>query len=229
MKRHTSSNLLAAEHDSINLSFDFDLLNGVLNLSPALAQHLNCPNRRLIFSTFMMMIPKSDYHSVYRIHQLIGDYFKHQKKLRFHTQFILVHSIKTERSEPYRLLREIRLKPTSETNRTLICENKCIDVSNLHFEQGVFFDLNLPKAYQRRKAYLMRPFKAVLPQYQNVLSERELEVLRVWKEVDSAALAAKQLGISVRTLHTHLANMRKRLNVRRSMDIITHVKKNGWL
>ncbi len=60
-------------------------------------------------------------------------------------------------------------------------------------------------------------------------TDRQLEVLRVWSETDSPRLAAQKLDIELRTLETHLKNVRKRLGVRRTLDAVLYARENGWI
>ncbi|HMQ86285.1 MAG TPA: helix-turn-helix transcriptional regulator [Flavilitoribacter sp.] len=60
-------------------------------------------------------------------------------------------------------------------------------------------------------------------------TERQLEVLRIWSETDSPKLAAQKLDIELRTLETHLKNVRKRLGVRRTLDAVLYAREQGWI
>ena len=55
-------------------------------------------------------------------------------------------------------------------------------------------------------------------------TERELEVIRVWGETFSNELACKRLGISKGTLAVHLRNMRRKLGVRRTVEVLKHLE-----
>ena len=56
-------------------------------------------------------------------------------------------------------------------------------------------------------------------------TKRELEVIRIWGETFSNELSCKRLGISKGTLEVHLRNMRRKLGVRRSVEVLKHLEK----
>lgn len=63
----------------------------------------------------------------------------------------------------------------------------------------------------------------------NVLSEREIEVLRAARDGLSDEESAEKLGISVRTVRFHFTNVRAKLNVKTRAQIFAYVSSMGIL
>mgnify|MGYP002867593923 CR=1 FL=1 len=60
-------------------------------------------------------------------------------------------------------------------------------------------------------------------------TERELQVLRVWALTNTARDAAGRLDLAQRTIEAHLKNMRRKLGVKRSMDVMLYARDRGWV
>lgn len=65
------------------------------------------------------------------------------------------------------------------------------------------------------------------PTLQSNLSEREKEVVEYLREGMSHQEVADELGLSLYTIRRHVANIKSRLGVSRTMQIIAVLKKNG--
>lgn len=117
---------------------------------------------------------------------------------------------------------------SQETDQTLL-HAFCMDVDWLYSGDQLTFQVvrsgnavfDVPTAQQH--------FSNVLTDRLVHFSERQLQVLRLWSELDSPKEVADRLHIKVRTLETHLKNARKKLNVRRTLDVVMYAKKNGLL
>lgn len=66
-----------------------------------------------------------------------------------------------------------------------------------------------------------------VPENINVLSEREIEVLRFFAEGLSAKEIAEKLFISARTVETHKANILGKLDMKNSVDLVKYAIKQG--
>jgi DNA-binding NarL/FixJ family response regulator len=64
---------------------------------------------------------------------------------------------------------------------------------------------------------------------QEALSQRELEVLKLVAEGKSSKEIAEHLFISVTTVHNHRANIKKKLNVRKNIDLLKYAIRKGYI
>ena len=71
--------------------------------------------------------------------------------------------------------------------------------------------------------------KAGLPRQGDELSEREREVLRDVARGYSNKEIATRLGISVKTVETHKANLQDKLGLRGRAEIVRYALRQGWL
>ncbi len=69
--------------------------------------------------------------------------------------------------------------------------------------------------------------KTLLPE--NVLSEREMEVLREAARGLANKEIARRLGVSVRTVHTHLGNIFSKLQVGSRTEAVLQALRRGWV
>jgi DNA-binding NarL/FixJ family response regulator len=67
------------------------------------------------------------------------------------------------------------------------------------------------------------------PLPENVLSEREMEVLREAARGLANKEIARRLGVSVRTVHTHLGNIFSKLQVGSRTEAVLQALRRGWV
>ncbi|MEN0050612.1 MAG: LuxR C-terminal-related transcriptional regulator [Bacteroidota bacterium] len=224
---------LSKKHDKVlashNISFQMNILNGDLSMSTALASLIGIDNLEANYNVFMDLIPKAEFPSIHGIHQILLVFFNKHEDVKYKCRFNVIHTMLLKNGRRIRLLRAIYFLPSSTFNHRPICYNDCVDVTNIHFKQGVHFDIQLPVQLEGERIKMMRYFNNVLPVKPKPFSDRELEILKVWKDLDTTGKAANALGISERTLETHLRNMRRKLQVKRSMDVVLHARDQGWI
>ena len=221
-----NDNKVLASH---NVSFQMNILNGDLVMSNALASLLGEDKLKTNYNIFMDRIPKIEFAVIHGIHQILLVFFNTHEEVKYKCRFNIVHSILSKNGNPIRLLRELYFLPAEASNHLPICYNNCVNITNVHFTKGVHFDIQLPNHMKSKRAKMMEYFKPVLERNDRPFSERELEILKTWKDMAVIDKAAENLGISVRTLETHLRNMRRKLQVKRSMDVVLHAKDHGWI
>jgi DNA-binding NarL/FixJ family response regulator len=61
-----------------------------------------------------------------------------------------------------------------------------------------------------------------------ILSGREVDVLRLLTKGYNLEQIGKQMGVTFHTARTHLRNIRKKLDVHNTLDLLSHAKKNGF-
>jgi|GEM_PF-4823330 len=99
----------------------------------------------------------------------------------------------------------------------------CLDITSHSIQNDITFQINphLPEL-QHRLAQLLLP--QPLP-----LTARQVEVLRAITKEETVEAAAQYLLIETRTLEKHLQNIRKKLNVKRTLDAALICKTAGIL
>lgn len=213
-----------------NFSFLLDLIQAQIQFSPALAHYLGYSGN--IISSFHVLgiVPKEEYAKLNRVHRLLQKIYESNPTICLQAKFILIHSVNRVGSGPLRILRELYFVRTKLGNsKVLYCYNNCVDITNLHFTKGILFDAVFPKHLAHERAEILQRFEPILNTQALCFSKRQLEVIQVWAEMDSLALAARRLNISVRTMETHLRNMRQKIGVRRTIDVLLLAKDNGWV
>jgi DNA-binding NarL/FixJ family response regulator len=85
-----------------------------------------------------------------------------------------------------------------------------------------------PSVIQRAVEKLSRP-GATLEAAPERLSERELDVLRLAAQGKTNRVIGRQLGISERTVHSHLMNIFSKLNVNTRTEAALKAVRLGWL
>ncbi len=227
-----TSNQSWEKYQAPKTGFDFCfLLNVTRNevvFQPLLAEYLGYADKEIDYAKFTQLIPKEEYSKLHRIHRMLLIFYERFKELRHQSRFILIHRLVQADGKLLYFLREIYFLPQIE-GQAVWCRNNCVDISNVPFSKGIQFDVYLLQASDRNRRAILRLFKPVLDTEVSCFSSRQLEVLKTWEETDSIALAANRLNISTRTMETHLRNMRRKVGVRRTMDVLLLAKERGWV
>jgi DNA-binding NarL/FixJ family response regulator len=61
-----------------------------------------------------------------------------------------------------------------------------------------------------------------------ILSDREVDILKLLSTGHNLNDIARQMGITYHTARTHQRNIRKKLDVHNTLDLLSHAKKNGF-
>lgn len=211
---------------SEGFSFHLYLLKDEVEFSLKLRKYLGF-EQAIRYIDFVAMIPKEEKKTVLRVHRLMGKFRETHPNLSRSSRILLLHSLINNQKKKVRILREITMLPDRHT----VCTNRCIDLTNLNLGTGVQFDLNfmppIPTKSIHKRALAF--FDPIHQNSERCFSSRQLEVLKVWSEYDSASIVAEQLNITIRTLETHLKNMRERIGARRTMDVLLFAKDRGWV
>ena len=120
------------------------------------------------------------------------------------------------------------LSNSYDINQGLICAH-CMDISSLSCEEKVSFKVWKSSEATFDLESIQRHFTKSLSEQAVCFTDRQLDVLRAWSELDSAKLVAERLQIEIRTIETHLKNARKRLECRRTMDAVLYARGHGWI
>lgn len=93
-------------------------------------------------------------------------------------------------------------------------------------EGGIYLD---PKLSEKLVDSAVRKLPSEATDEESLLSEREMEVLRLIAWGHSNAEIATQLHLSVRTVETYKERLMKKLGLRSRTDIVHYAVRRGWL
>lgn len=173
------------------------------------------PDERQTLAKFMRRI--QDFLQVYKC------------KIDTMTVFTLAHRIRRVDGDYIKILRRIYPWFTDEQSNIRLYICLCTDITAHHAIDKITFDVMLHPDTKITKKEALDYFADLLSDEPIRFTEREMDVIRIWSETDSAKLAAERLNITVRTVETHLKNARKKLEVRRTLDVVMYAKEKGWL
>lgn len=142
----------------------------------------------------------------------------------FNFPFTIAHQMKRADGTYIKVLRKMCPLLKGDSNNLWIYTNHCFDISTHCSVQKITFDVVLPQNSAHTKDQVLAYFSDLTTEKPIEFSEREVEVIKVWSEMDSAKLAAERLGVTLRTLETHLKNCRKKLGTRRTLDVVIYAK-----
>lgn len=143
--------------------------------------------------------------------------------------FITGHRLKKSNGDFLKVLRYTQPVWFDLENNLLILNNLCMDVSSHKLETGITFDVQLPPQVTHSRSEVLHFFHNVFAKAQAPFSPRELSVLKTLVSFNSIRAAAEQLAITERTFETHLKNIRKKVDMNRTMDVVLLAMSKGWI
>ncbi len=160
----------------------------------------------------------------------IGDFVEKYRPEPLTLHFSMTHRIQKADKSYIKILRQMYPFLMDKNHKLLIYFCLCIDITSLvEVKERISFDVTIPKQATYDKSEAMEFFSDLLSGEPVAFTRRELEVIKVWSETDSSRVAAERLGITIRTLETHLKNARNKLNVRRSLDVVLYAKEHNMI
>lgn len=194
-----------------------------------MAAYLGYSKEELAQIRMQDLIHPEEYDVITRLILKIREFVRKRKVQPLHHTFIISHRLKKSNGEYIAILRHIHPFKVSEDGLFQAHYCICMDVSRHHLPDGVTFDIRDSSRPGPVDDADLRFFADILADRSQRLSERELEVLRLWIAVDSCSVIARELGIKERTIEAHLKNMRKKLVMRRTVDVALYAKDRGWI
>jgi len=191
--------------------------------------YLGYPTEQLKAIKVLNLLHPEEQRQIVRLVGRIKDYVRNTGKDGMACTFTLCHHLKKSNGQYIKILRSIRPLSADSQQHVTHYYCMCLDVSRHHLPEGVTIDVRLPAHFHQTREEVLSFFAEILSQENPRFSDRELEVLRVWSSTDSTEYATSTLGISERTIETHLKNMRRKLGVRRTMDVVLFAKERGWV
>lgn len=212
-----------------NFSFAMNLKFDKVIFQRSFGEYLGLPYHSVHYDEFLKLFLTEEYSKLTRIHRLLCQFYKLHHQNCASIRFTLAHGLKRNNGNPIKVLREVYFLQLEDHTNEVIVWNNCIEITNLPLALDFQFDIALPPKLENRKRMFMQLFDSVSLDQESLFTTRQLEVLRVWKEMDNIDAAAHSLGISKRTLETHLRNMRKKIGVRRTVDVVMYARERGWV
>ncbi|MFN7115261.1 MAG: response regulator transcription factor [Saprospiraceae bacterium] len=142
---------------------------------------------------------------------------------------VLGHQLRKADGTYIKVLRYFHPFLLDEHHKLLVYYCLCVDVSNHYFNNGITLDIILPQDAPFTRATALNYFNMIMTDQVIQFTKRQLQVIKVWSETDSPKVAAERLSMQVRTLETHLKNMRKKIGARRTLDVVVYAKDHGLI
>lgn len=143
--------------------------------------------------------------------------------------FVIGHRLRKANGDYLKVLNHMQPIAYEPFSNLLILNHSCVDVTAHKFESAITFEVQLPPQVPYSRAEITDFFQEVFQEESSPFSKRELMVLRTWVALHSTKDAAEKLAISERTLETHLKNIRRKVDMNRTMDVVLFAKSKGWL
>jgi len=229
---HKMEQLFSAEKmklANIDFMYAVDVARQSICFERNMGAYLGYPTEELKAVKALNLLHPEEQRQVIRLVGRIKDYVRDKGKDGMACTFTLCHHLKKSNGQYLKVLRSIRPFSADSQQHVTHYYCMCLDVSRHHLSESITFDVRLPANFHQTKEEVLAFFADVLAQENPRFSERELEVLRVWSSTDSIEYATDTLSISERTIETHLKNMRRKLGVRRTMDVVLYAKGKGWV
>ncbi|MBX2927117.1 MAG: helix-turn-helix transcriptional regulator [Saprospiraceae bacterium] len=210
----------------IDFAYTMDALRGSISAEHGMAAALGyeaLPER------IEQLLHPDEQRKIIRLIRRIKDFVKIHGRNAPACTFVLSHRLLRQDGAYLRVFRFLQPDQTDSDNNLLSYHCYCVDVSRFPLENAVSFDLRFAAQAPFNIEEALRFFQPILDEEHLHFTERELEVLREWAANDLNASAAHRLGIKSRTLETHLSNMRRKLGVRRTVDVVLYARERGWV
>ncbi|RAJ10889.1 regulatory LuxR family protein [Chitinophaga skermanii] len=160
----------------------------------------------------------------------------HTENLRFlketpvseHGNFLFTcnYRIKNKRGEYRNVLQQSVYLQSSITGEPLATMGSVTDITALRLDGRITHTIEPLTAEGAGTPVVKNVHYA---QSDNMLSHREMEIVKLICEGFSSSEIAKKLYISIYTVHNHRQNIMQKTNSRNVADIIKYAIKNGWL
>lgn len=142
---------------------------------------------------------------------------------------VVGHQLRKADGHYVRILRSLHPYLLDEHNKLSVYYCLCMDVSVHYFNNGITLDVILPPDAPFSRTEALNYFNDIMTDEIIHFTPRQVEVLKIWSETDSAKVAAERLKMKVRTLETHLKNIRKKFGARRTLDVVLYAKDHGLI
>lgn len=214
----------------IDFQYAVNALHWRIEQGQGLAAQLGYPSAEALPPFTEELLHPEERGKIARLVRRIGDFaIQLGPDAALRSTFILAHRMKRADGSYAKILRYLQPDAMGSTGRLERYQCFCTDVSRLPGFESVSFDVRLPAdvAVSTEEALLF--FADVLDDSRLRFTERELQVLRVWALTNTARDAACRLDLAPRTIEAHLKNMRRKLGVKRSVDVMLYARDRGWV
>jgi len=212
--------LMSMAHFYYSISLKNKELVNQLNM----ASYLQYPVEKVDVSILLNHLHPKERRQVLFLEYKIEEFTQQELDYCDHLTFLLSHYLKNGNGQYIKILRYIKVHSTG------VAHSFCLDVSKHSFAEGVALDMLISSVAPKDQKRLYTLFdKTFLQGGDPKFTKRQLEVLKAWSDTGLTDLAAKRLRISTRTFETHLKNMRQKLGVHRTVDVLLFAQEQGWV
>ena len=142
----------------------------------------------------------------------------------FESNFHINYRIKNARNQYIPILRQSSVFIINEEHQIEAYLSLCTEMSNIIDSVKIRWNMFGPKSEK---------FPQFLYQYANkktgLFSERELEILQLLIEGCSSTEISEKLFISLNTVNTHRKSLMKKAEVKKTIELISFAKDNGYI
>lgn len=189
-----------------------------------MTNYLQYPFEKVDVSTLLNHLHPKERRQVLFLEYKIEEFTQQELDYCDHLTFLLSHYLKNGNEQYIKILRYIKIHSTG------VAHSFCLDVSKHSFAEGVALDMLISGVAPKDQKRLYTLFdKTFLQGGDPKFTKRQLEVLKAWSDTGLTDLAAKRLRISTLTFETHLKNMRQKLGVHRTVDVLLFAQEQGWV
>ncbi len=214
----------------IDFSYVVDAVHQRIIRGQDLAQYLGYPSEEVLPPLLEDFLHPGEQRKIIRLIRHIKAFVKMLgAPVALSSTFILAHRMKRADGSYAKILRYLQPETMDDTGNISVYHCHCTDISRHPGFEEMSFDIRLPAEAGVSAEEALQYFAGVLDESQLHFTNRELEVLRTWASADTAHDAACRLELAPRTVEAHLKNMRRKLGVKRSMDVVLYARERGWV
>jgi len=213
----------------VNFSYVLTPINQRLLLHHHLTDYLGYSFDDFETLSFYSILHPNERKKLLRLERELIDYVKRHNIPTGNLAMSIVNHIKKSDNNYIKVCRYVYpiVKEDIEEEE-MIC-SYCMDITSHSFSDKVTFQIIQTAHATFDLEEAQQHFAEVMSEPVVQFTDRQLEVLRVWASTDSVKSASELLQLQPRTLETHLKNIRKRLEVRRTMDAVMYAKEHGLI
>ncbi len=222
-------NKRSATIELMDFAYAVDLTNYRVCYQDRLLEYLEYPSLMSSFKDIRELLHPNEQEELLRFYR---QWYHISKKVSIKSptcRFKITHQIKKGDHSYLRILHYIVPVLINAEQDIMVYINMCIDITKHSLADGITTDFNLLYNNSSLEREMISQLESILQKQDTQFTHRELEVLKVWSEMPSVEMASAYLKISKRTFTTHLRNMRKKIKVHRTVDVMFYVKEKGWM
>lgn len=211
----------------MDFTYAVDLTDYKIYYQDRLVEYLEYPAMMPLLKDIRELLHPDEQEQLLRFYKHWFNMLKKQNIKPESGKLKIVHQIKKGDHSYLKILHYIMPLLINAAPDRMIFAGMCTDVTKHTIAEGITCDFNFLYNNSALEPELIYQLEGILHPQEIQFTDRELEVLKAWSELPSVAMASERLEISERTFSTHLRNMRRKLNVHRTVDVMLYVQERG--